>query len=468
MASEWAQNEMKGAKVWDPRCRKSLATICEKLTDHPEEAFSKACGEAGRQAAHRIFEHPRSTGAGLLHGHVEQTAARCGEHALVLAVQDSTEFDYTSHKAVKDLGPLGRGLTRGLMGHTVLAVTPEGLPLGVLHLELWARDPAPGGQKHDRRKKNTWEKESQKWINGLVGVEAALPAEQPVLLVADREADVFAYLAAPRRPNTDLLIRACRARTVTVARPTEDGGVLRGSLLAVAVSAPVVGGMRVRVPRKPGQPEGEVTLEVRATAVQVQPPRHRKAGEPNTPQAVSVVCATEVAPPGGQKPIQWILISTRSVTTGDEACQMVRYYARRWVIERWHFTLKSGCQVEKLQFDDATSLKHGLAVYAVVAWRLLWMTHVARTDPAQPATTVVDPWEHVVLEAATRRPLPTVRDVVRAVAKLGGFAGSPSMGEPGVKSLWLGWRRLEAMVEGYRLARRPSVPPDLRFPMIHG
>jgi Transposase Tn5 dimerisation domain/Transposase DNA-binding len=462
MASEWARAEMKGAQVWDPRCRKSLATICQKLADHPEEAFSKACGEAARQAGHRIFEHPSSTVAGLLQGHVEQTVARCGEHALVLAVQDSTEFDYTSHNAVNDLGPLGRGTTRGLMGHTVLAVTPEGLPLGVLHLALWARDPAQIGHKHDRRKKNTWEKESQKWIEGLAGAEAALPAEQRVLLVADREADVFAYLAAPRRPHTDLLIRACRARTVTVVCPTSDGGVQRGSLLAVAKSAPGVGRMRVTVPRKPGQPECEVTLEVRATAVQVQPPRHRKAGEPNTPQAVSVVCATEVDLPVGEKPIEWILITTRSVTTADEACQMVRYYAGRWVIERWHYTLKSGCRVEKLQFDDATSLKHGLAVYAVVAWRLLWMTHLARTDPAQPATVVVEEWEHEVLEAATGRPLPTVRDAVRAIAKLGGFAGSPSMGEPGVKSLWLGWRRLDAMVDGYRLALQRF------FPMLHG
>jgi transposase Tn5 family protein len=437
------------------------------LTDHPEEAFSKACGEAGRQAAHRIFEHPSSTVSGLLHGHVEQTAVRCQGHALVLAVQDSTEFEYTSHKAAQDLGPLGRGLTRGLMGHSVLAVTPEGLPLGVLHLQLWARDPSQKGQKHDRRKKNTWEKESQKWIEGLAGAEAALPTEQAVLLVADREADVFAYLAAPRRPNTDLLIRACRARTVTVARPSEEGGVLRGSLLAVAVSAPGVGQMRVTVPRKPGQPECEVTLEVRATAAQVQPPRHRKAGEPNTPQGVSVVCATEVGFPVGEKPIQWILITTGSVTTGEEACRIVRYYARRWVIERWHYTLKSGCQVEKLQFDDATSLKHGLAVYAVVAWHLLWMTHVARTDPAQPATVVVDALEHEVLEAASRRSLPTVRDVVRAIAKLGGCAGSPSMGEPGVKSLWLGWRRLDGMVEGYRLARRPYIAPTPGFPMIH-
>jgi hypothetical protein len=461
MESKWAQAEMKGAVVWDPRCRRSLATMVERLSQHPEESFSKACGPAARQAAHRIFEHPSSTPEGLLQGHFAQTARRCEEHPLVLAVQDSTEFDFTSHKATADLGPLGQGFTRGLMGHSVLAVSPEGLPLGLLHLAVWARDPAQRGQKRARKQRPTREKESQKWLDGLAGTEAALPPEQPVLVVADREADVFAYLAAARRPNTDLLVRAGQPRLVTVARPDAEGGEEHASLLLVAKSAPVVGFMTVRVPRRPGRPEHEVTLQVRATAGQIQPPRHRQAGEPNTPQAVSILCATEVEPPAGEAPIEWILVTTRAATSAEAACQMVRYYARRWVIERWHYTLKSGCRVERLQIDDAASLKNALAVYGVVAWRLLWMTHLARVAPEQPATAVVDLAERVVLEEATGRPVGTVREAVRAIAKLGGFAGTPAMGEPGVKSLWLGWRQLEAMVAGYRLALQRLLP------MIH-
>ena len=132
------------------------------------------------------------------------------------------------------------------------------------------------------------------------------------------------------------------------------------------------------------------------------------------------------------------------------------------MIERWHFTLKSGCQVERLQFDDARSLQHGLALYGVVAWRLLWLTHLARTDPEQPTTLVLNAIEQHVLERAVRRPVATVREAVRAIAQLGGFAGSPSLGEPGVKSLWMGWRHLEALIEGYYLAFQPLLP------MIHG
>src|SRR5687767_14408701 len=104
MQHPWAYEEMRQAKVWDPRCRNSLATICTRLFAHPQESFSHACGEAARQAAHRIFEHSSSSVAGLLHGHFLQTAQRCAGSSLVLAVQDSTEFDYSGHKASADLG----------------------------------------------------------------------------------------------------------------------------------------------------------------------------------------------------------------------------------------------------------------------------------------------------------------------------------------------------------------------------
>jgi hypothetical protein len=455
---------MNGAHLWDRR-RRSLARLCARLAQQPQASFSAACGPGLRQAAHRLFEHPATTIAALLAGHVAQTAARCAEQAVVLAVQDSTAFDYTTHKATTGLGPVGRGQGRGLIGHTVLTVTPAGLPLGLLHLSIWARDPAQRGQRHDRRQRATAEKESQKWLTGLQATEAALPPEQTVILVADREADVFAYLAAPRRPNTTLLFRACRPRTVLVAGPAPGGGE-RASLLAVAQSAPVVGQMQVTLPRQPGQPEREVTLALRLTPAQVQPPRHRQAGEPATPQAVWLVCATEVTRAAGAKPIQWLLVTTRAVADAATAAQLVRYYACRWGIERWHYTLKVGLQVERLQIDDATSLQHALAVYGVVAWRLLWLTHWARQAPEQPAATLLEPDERAVLAQAQGRPVETVRQAVRAMARLGGFAGSPSEGEPGVKALWLGLRRLDAMVEGWRLAWQARLGDS--EDMIHG
>jgi hypothetical protein len=136
------------------------------------------------------------------------------------------------------------------------------------------------------------------------------------------------------------------------------------------------------------------------------------------------------------------------------------YYTRRWTIERFHYTLKSGLRVERFQIDDAQSLEQALAVCFVVAWQLLWLTHLAREDPEGPATEVLTADELQVLSAAERRPIGTRRQVIRALAKLGGFPGNPSAGEPGVKTLWLGLTRFASMVQGWRLHSQAAAAGD--------
>ncbi len=188
MGEPWAQTEMAGAQVWDKRCLRSLGNICENLAVHAGESFSAACGEAGRQAAHRIFGRETSSVSGLLRGHIQQTAARCQKQEWVLVAQDTTECDYSSHKATTGLGPLGRnGKTRGLLVHTALAMTGAGEVLGVLHQEMWVREAKEHGKAQQRRKRAGAEKESQKWVKGLRGVEAAVGAGPKVLLIQDRE-----------------------------------------------------------------------------------------------------------------------------------------------------------------------------------------------------------------------------------------------------------------------------------------
>src|SRR5829696_9473068 len=141
MEEHWAAQEMAGAHIRDRRRIKSLITMVDNLADQPGVAFSTACGSAGRQAAHRLFEHQETTVDRLLAGHVAQTAARGEEYDLVLAVQDTTSFEYNGHKAKQGLGPTNDSPNgRGLFAHTVWAMSPEGLPLGTLHVQMWVRD----------------------------------------------------------------------------------------------------------------------------------------------------------------------------------------------------------------------------------------------------------------------------------------------------------------------------------------
>jgi len=290
----------------------------------------------------------------------------------VSVAQDPTDVNDTPHKGATGLGPLnGTPDSRGVLLPTALALTAEGVPLGLLSQESWARDPATFGAAAQRRPRRVAEKERQKWLTGLQRVAVALPAGPCVVLVQDREAAVVAFLAAPRPAPIALVGRVCQPRRVEGEAGAAGGP---GKVLAAARQAPVVGQLPVQVPRKPGQPERAAVLELAASAVRVKAPRRRMAAVPAGTLALGVVRATELAPPAGCKPLAWILLTTLALDSFATASRCVHDYALRWRVERCHYTLKQGCTVERLQFAEAHTLKHALALYSIVAWRLLWLT----------------------------------------------------------------------------------------------
>lgn len=492
MDANWGAVEFGRAGVPDQRFLGNLGRIAEALFRHHGLAFSTACGPAVRQAAHRLFTHPKTTVSQLLQGHVSETATRVATASAdqpVLVAQDTTEFNYTGHRCTSGLGYLSGGAGRGLIAHSALALTATGLPLGVIHLEVWARDFETKGKRAFRVQRTTAEKESQKWLTTLAAIERALPASQAVLVLADREADFYDYLVAPRRAQTQLLVRAHQPRKVRVVVPevlaaaevadvgtpvaagvaTGDGAVgekagasppalpappAPGRLLpAVLAEAPVLGAQEVRVPTRPGQPGRSAVLTVRWVALEVLVPAdyRRRSDTPGKPVRVWAIDAREEQPPVGATAVQWVLLTTQPLLRPADVLQALVHYSRRWGIERLHYTLKSGLQVEQFQMDTAATLCHALAVSYVVAWRLLWLTQLAREEPEAPAETLVSAEEQTVLALATGQPVTNRREVIRALARLGGFPGNPKAGEPGVKTLWLGLTRFDGLMAGWRL-----------------
>lgn len=511
MAGTWARVEWEGARVLDARRRTSLTTIAERLAVQAGKSFSAAVGQAARQAGHRIFSQPLITPSALLAGHVQQTVQRCRAHPVVLVAQDTTTFNYSSRQSLA-LGPTNDATTgRGLFGHAAVAFTPQRLPLGVLWLDLWSRDPARHGQKYLRQQRDTQAKESRKWGEAHTAVEKAFAPETApprLFLVQDREADVYAFFCRPRAAHLDFLIRAHQPRTVQLQEtvspapgskavsefaspdsPPEDELPLEGRTLSVLLprlagaasacvepeptperrplaevvaAAPVLGEQLLHVAAKPRQKARQAQVTVRACRVEVFRPTSLPPAERQKLPAslcLTVLLVEEPEPPGGVEPVQWLLLSTAPVTDAASAWELVGYYAVRWGIERVHQTLKDGLQVERLQFDDPHTLKNGLAAYYVVAWRLLHLTHLARTDPEAPATTVCTAEECRVLEAASQQQVRTARAAVRAIAILGGWEAYPSAGQPGVKALWRGLRDLQGVLRGYQLALRTVSTP---------
>jgi IS4 transposase len=249
-------------------------------------------------------------------------------------------------------------------------------------------------------------------------------------MVADREADIFDLFASPRRAGAELLIRASQNRRV------EDAA---GTVWAAIRQVPAQGVHMVTVRRNKDQPPRQAQMTLRWTTLRVRPPKARALALQGPAIPLQLILAQEVAPPSDVPPICWLLVTTLPVHTFADAVQCVQWYTQRWLIERYHYVLKSGCKVERLQLASADRLERALATYSIVAWRLLWLTYMARHHPDTPAQTIFDPHEWRALGTLLRPPVGTarcvtIRTAIRAIAQLGGFLARHSDGEPGQTS----------------------------------
>jgi hypothetical protein len=441
----------------DERYRRVLSDVLDAKFSEADVSFSKACGNALRQAAGRLVRHEEMSPDDLLTGHSEAALERCMGESLIVVAQDSTSYAYSTHTATTGLGPLNDSKTAfGIHQHAALAMTEDKLPLGVLYAKFWVR-PKEGRSREKRRDAPIEEKESFKWCETADRVAELcapyLAGGGRVVLAGDREADIFELLARPRPAGMDMLIRACQSRNVELQ-------VLRRtcSLLEAADFTAPLGQYDLNVPAKPthaGKPAQAARvarMELRAASVMVQPPQNGTA-RTMKPVPAWVVTTKELVPDGAtHAPLNWTLITTMDASDMRAARRIVSLYTCRWQVEQLHFTLKSGCQAEKLQMDDAATLCNALALYIIVAWRLMYMTHVARIAPGTPASAIIDEAELAVLKQLTGKPVNTAAEGIVAIARSVGFEPYKNGPPPGVKTIWLGLRKIEAMARGWKLA----------------
>ncbi len=376
-SAAWATHELRFADLGDRRLNQRLTTIVASLAAQPTMSVPQACGAwAATKATYRFWASDRVTPDAIRAAHYRSSLARCISQATILAIQDTTTLDFTHHPATRDLGPIhGTSYQQGMHIHSVLAATPDGVPLGLLHQHVWARDPATIGKKHQRHHRETSDKESQRWLTALAATQLSLPPNVQVVTIADREADIFDLFAHPRPPHSHLLIRAAYNRRV--AHPVRH---LWPLLRQVAVG----GQLTIEVGRGHDSPVRTATLTVRWTSLALAPPGHRKGHAKIPPVPLQGILVEEKQPPAGCPPICWFLLTTLPVLTWDDAMWTVEWYSRRWLIERYHFVLKRGCRIAQLQLETCARLQRALATYGIVAWRLLWLTYQARRQPGVP------------------------------------------------------------------------------------
>ena len=457
----WATEELRFAKLGDARRNRRLIRIVEDLAAQPTASVPQASRDAAAvQAAYDFWKSPHVKPDHVLAAQRDSTLERIKEHAVVLAIQDTTELNFTHHPQTAGLGYLDSALARGLKVHSVLCSSVQGTPLGLVHQQVWARDLAELGKKHQRGRKPIEEKESYRWIEGLEAVQTGVDPSVVVVTLTDQEGDIYELFAHPRRSHSELLIRACHNRSVKHAAADPQVQRLHQAIQHVEPK----GDLRFELQRTPKRAAREVTLTVRFASFLIQPPKGHLNRHHLKPIRLQAILAEEDSPPAGETPVRWLLLTTLPVTHFEQACQYIRWYSYRWLIERYHFTLKSGCRIEQLQLEKAERIHRALATYSIVACRLLWLTYEARHHPERPADEVFQPYEWQALYCTIHKTTwppstpPTLHTCVRWIAQLGGFMGRKRDGEPGVKTIWQGLRRLHDIAETWRLATSNSIP----------
>jgi hypothetical protein len=460
-ATDWARRELADAAVGDRRLRRRLVSLAEDFYARPQAHLPQACGtRAKTKAAYRLLDHDQLSLPQLLAGHYASTVERMGEHSVVLTVQDTTTLNYSSHLDTEGLGPVGsrKDGAQGLLLHDTMAFTPEGVPLGLLDAQLWARSPEEFGKRTQRSRLPIEQKESQKWLHSFTAAAAAQHelAHTQVVSIGDREADVYEFfqLALSRQDHPQLLVRAEQDRRV-------DDGHQR---LWERVEAQAIAGYQsVQASRRRGRAARVAQLAVRFAEVELQPPKNRPHLGP--PVRLWAVLAREEEPPSGVEPLEWMLLTTLPVHTTEQAAEKLHWYTQRWQIEVYHRTLKSGCRIEERQLATAQRLENCLAIDLVVAWRIFHLTRLGREVPDLPCTVYFDDLAWKALYGFLHRTPdppaqpPTLRQAIRMVASLGGFLGRKGDGEPGTKSIWLGLQRLDDIAVAWEICSALARPP---------
>jgi hypothetical protein len=446
----WAEQEFRTVELGDPRRKKRLIALAEQRARRPNASFSECCGTiAGMKGAYRLLDNEAVGAEAILEGHYQASIERAKGEEIVLAVQDTTLLNYSTHPATQGLGYLQDLHMLGMLVHTTLLLTPQRVPLGIIDQQVWVRSAEHFQVARQKRKqRRTAEKESQKW---LVSLEATARAQKQIgptphlINVGDSEADVYDLFRKAKLLQQDLLVRAAYDRNVD--HPDQH-------LWAHLTHQALVGEIKLQVPRKPGKAPRTAQLEIRFACVKIKPPLSRHK-EPLPTLSIWGILAHEIDPPAEEEPLEWLLLTTLPVESFAQASTCIEWYTCRWGIETYHKILKSGCRVEERQFADADNLQRYLALDAVVAWRVFYLTMLARQIPDLPCSAVLETHEWQALYCflhQTRHPpqqVPTLEQAVRWLGQLGGFLARKLDGNPGPMSLWRGLQRLSDIADAW-------------------
>jgi len=197
-----------------------------------------------------------------------------------------------------------------------MCISPDGVPLGLIDQQMWARDRTRWGQRYTTKERAAEDKERYRWIMGAATAFHTFSASTRVVMIADREADIFDLFALPRRPGAELLIRATQNRRV------EDTA---GTMWAAIRHVSAKGVYMVTVRRNKDQPPRPAQVTLRWTTLRVRPPKARSLALQGPAIPLQLILAEEETPPPDVPPMRWLLVTPLPVDTLSDATQCIQW-----------------------------------------------------------------------------------------------------------------------------------------------
>jgi Transposase DNA-binding/Transposase Tn5 dimerisation domain/Transposase DDE domain len=458
-AEKWAVGTFGAAELGDPRRTDRLVKVAAALGENPSVSLPRSMRNwADTQGAYRFLNNEAVNHEQIMMPHWIQTRSEAEQRSQVLLIGDTTDVNLSSHKTTKGLGPVGRGNhAQGFFVHSVLAVDAKDKQLlGCMGQQPFIREPAP--EKETKAERNARWRESLIWEQSIERI-GPVPAGTQWIYVGDRGSDIFRFWQQCQELGYDFVTRVAQNRNVLVEGEDEQEDPTAEHLKTLARNLPAQGVRVMGVPAERGRPEREALVNISWSQVTIQPPVDATALY-QTGMKVSLVRVWEPEPPQNVEALEWILVTSVTVHTIEDAWQCVMWYKWRWLVEDFHKVLKTGCLLEDRCLQTVEAMCNLLAILTPTAMRLLWLRQTAQTAPDTPATEVISKDVIQVVLYLDKRPKATLtaKDLWHTIARFGGYLDRNSDPPPGWQTLWMGWIYVQTVLVGVHLARQFPPP----------
>lgn len=433
-----------GLNLGDKRRDERLVKIIENIIKRPGSSIPRHNEKwYDTKATYEFFKN-EDIKLEAISGAISAFGVSRAKQQQLLVIHDTSTISYNDLEA-DGLGYIDNAAGKGIFCHSSIAATVDGIPVGLLNQLIWSREISELGKSAKRKQKPFEEKESYKWYEGIKSVNELLGEQMIKVHIGDRDADIYELFFNAPAEKAELLIRARHNRK------TATGSELWQHISKQKIAAEE----EIVIPDRTGKRKKKVRVQIRYKEVEVLSPTHKAKMYESV-----VLTAIEIRQKGNNKDgIHWKLLTTLSISNAEEAKQCMRWYSYRWLIERFHYVLKSGCGIEALQLKRADSLMKAVAIYSLAAFNIMQLTYQSRQTPDVSCEVVLSPkqWEALYMLKFKTSKLPkqppSLQEATRWLAQMGGHLGRKSDGPPGLKTVWQGYESLLQAVALYEVLK---------------